>query len=262
MEWALIGVWRWPTRGFRTSVASSRLVMGYFGDDGACVLWIQLLYIVWYGLGCEHACTSWQYSCLWLKRWLPSLDPSLGRHVSARGSRHTGSSVAEEHWPLASRGGSWWDITPATLCQFILFSNLEDKARKSRDLTGACSPITLPVIVGLGGSMAAALNALAPVPTTGGREHFCARGLPIRLTLFPYWTVARHRALIDSLDPIFVFRAMVDTAPWWSRIYVGASSWSLKLFVDPYILSAGLGTPYWHPRHLAGHHLRALVSIE
>jgi len=33
---------------------------------------------------------------------------------------------------------------------------------------GACSPITLPVTVGLGGSMAVALNALAFVPETGG----------------------------------------------------------------------------------------------
>ena len=39
---------------------------------------------------------------------------------------------------------------------------------------GASSPITLPVTAGLGGSMAAALNALAPVPTTSSREHFCA----------------------------------------------------------------------------------------
>jgi hypothetical protein len=47
---------------------------------------------------------------------------------------------------------------------------------------GACSPITLPVTVGLGGSMAATLNALAPVPMTDGGERFCARGSPIRLT--------------------------------------------------------------------------------
>jgi len=39
---------------------------------------------------------------------------------------------------------------------------------KSGDLMGACSPVTLPVTVGLGGSMAVALNALASVPATGG----------------------------------------------------------------------------------------------
>jgi len=74
---------------------------------------------------------------------------------------------------------------PAALCRVVPFSNLEDKARKNRDLTGACSPITLLMTVGLGGSMAVALNALAPVPATGGGERFCARGLPIRSTLFP-----------------------------------------------------------------------------
>ena len=59
-------------------------------------------------------------------------------------------------------------MTPAVLCQYVLFSNLEDKARKSGDLTGARSPITLPVTVRLDGSMSAALNALAFVPASGG----------------------------------------------------------------------------------------------
>jgi len=50
---------------------------------------------------------------------------------------------------------------------------------------GARYPIMLPVTVGLGGSMVVASNALEPVPATGGRERFCARGLPIRSTPFP-----------------------------------------------------------------------------
>jgi len=60
------------------------------------------------------------------------------------------------------------------------------------------------------------LNDLAPVPVTDGGERFCARGSPIHSTLFPlpYSTVAGHRAVIDSLDPISVFGAMVDTVPW------------------------------------------------
>ena len=66
------------------------------------------------------------------------------------------------------------------------FLNLEDKAGKGGDVTGACSPITLPVTIGLGASMAVALNALAPIPTTGGGERFYARGLLIRSMLFPY----------------------------------------------------------------------------
>ena len=74
---------------------------------------------------------------------------------------------------------------PATLYRSVLFSNLRDKARKSGNLTGACSPITLPVTVRLDGRMAAALNALAPIPATGGGERFCARDSPIRSTPFP-----------------------------------------------------------------------------
>jgi len=110
--------------------------------------------------------------------------------------------------------GSRWDILSTILYRSVLFSNLGDKPGKSGDLRSACSPVTLLVIVGLGGSMAAALNALAPVPMTGGGERFCARGLSIRSTLFPYWTVVGHRAPFDSRDAISVFEAMVDTAPW------------------------------------------------
>ena len=80
----------------------------------------------------------------------------------------------------ASRGVPQRDITSAILCEVVLLSILGDKARKSRDLTGACSPITLPVSVGLGGSMADALNALTPIPTTGGGGRFCSRGPSIR----------------------------------------------------------------------------------
>jgi len=79
---------------------------------------------------------------------------------------------------------------------------------------GPCSHITLPVSVGLGGSMAVALNALASVPATGGGGCFCARGPSIRSTLFPYSTVAGYRALIDSVDPVSVFETTIDTVPW------------------------------------------------
>jgi len=41
---------------------------------------------------------------------------------------------------------------------------------------GACSPNTLLVTVGLGGSMAGAFNALAPIPVMGGWERSCTRG--------------------------------------------------------------------------------------
>ena len=51
-----------------------------------------------------------------------------------------------------------------------LHPTLGIKLEKSGDLTGACSPIMLPVTVGLGGSMAVTLNALASVPMIGSGE--------------------------------------------------------------------------------------------
>jgi hypothetical protein len=112
-----------------------------------------------------------------------------------------------------------WDMTFAILCRVILLSILGDKAGKSGDLTGACSPITLPVTVRLGGSIADALNSLSPVPATGGGGRFCARGplirssysrirrslvielLSIRRTLFP---CSRPRSTPGSGDYVFM----------------------------------------------------------
>jgi len=54
--------------------------------------------------------------------------------------------------------------------EWCLHPTLGIKLEKSGDLTGACSPITLPVTVGLGGSMVVALIALASVPATGGGD--------------------------------------------------------------------------------------------
>ena len=79
---------------------------------------------------------------------------------------------------------------PAALCQVIPLSILGDKAGKSEDLGGACSPIVLHVTVRLGGSMAVALNAIASVHATDGGGRFCARGL---LTLLNATTGYRRR---------------------------------------------------------------------
>jgi len=49
---------------------------------------------------------------------------------------------------------------------------------------GACSSITFHMTIGLGGSMAVALNALASVPTTGDGGRFCARGPSARSSYF------------------------------------------------------------------------------
>jgi len=60
---------------------------------------------------------------------------------------------------------------------------------------------------GLGGNAAGALNALIPVPASGGGRRPCARGLSIRTSLFPYSTVAGAPALVDSHDALPVFEA-------------------------------------------------------
>jgi len=70
-------------------------------------------------------------------------------------------------------------------------------------------PITLPMTGGLGENAADALNALVPVPASGGGWRTCARGLPIRTSLFLYSTVAGARALVDSQDALSVFVATV-----------------------------------------------------
>ena len=75
---------------------------------------------------------------------------------------------------------------------------------------------------GLGENEAGALNALVPVPTSGGGRRPCARGLSIRKSLFSYSTVAGARALVDSQDVLSVFVATIveDRAYNWG----GASS--------------------------------------
>jgi len=73
---------------------------------------------------------------------------------------------------------------------------------------GAYSLITLPVTVGLGGSLAVALNALAPVPMTGGGEHFCAQGLPARRYF-------RNRRL-QAIEPLTVCSTLLSYSRLWS----------------------------------------------
>jgi len=90
---------------------------------------------------------------------------------------------------------------------------------------GCLFPITLPVTDGLGENAAGALNALVPMPASGGVRRPCARGLPIRTSLSPYSTVAGARALGDSQDALSVFVATVVE----DRAYNWASSWRPRL---------------------------------
>ena len=63
----------------------------------------------------------------------------------------------------------------------------------------------LPVTDGLGENAAGGLNALVPVPASGGGRRPCARGPPIRMSPFPYSTVVGARSLVDSCDALSVF---------------------------------------------------------
>jgi len=60
----------------------------------------------------------------------------------------------------------------------------------------------------LGENATGALNALVPVPASGGGRCPCARRLPICSSLFPCSTVAGARALTDSQDARSVFETM------------------------------------------------------
>jgi len=100
----------------------------------------------------------------------------------------------------------------------------------------------LPVTCGLGENAAGALNALVPVPGSGGGWRPCARRLLICSSLFPYSTVACARALIDSQDALSVFEAAVveDHAHNW----VGRRIGDLDLCTDILDIDISWGTPY------------------
>jgi len=95
---------------------------------------------------------------------------------------------------------------------------------------------------GLGENAASALNALVPVPASGGGRRPCARRLPIRSSLFSYSTVASARALVDSQDALSVFEATVVE----ERAYdwVGHRVGGLDLRTDILVMHISWGTPY------------------
>ena len=94
-----------------------------------------------------------------------------------------------------------------------LYPTLGIKLEKVNISMGACSPIMLPVTVGLGGSMAVASKALASVPATGGGGALL-RSRPVdSLDAISIVDGCRYRALVDSHDLVSGFEAMVDTMP-------------------------------------------------
>ena len=94
----------------------------------------------------------------------------------------------------------------------------------------------------LGENATGVLNALVPVPASGGGRRPCARRLPIRSSLLPYSTVAGARALIDSLDTLSVFEAAVvdDRTRDWAERRIGG----LELCMDNPDMDISWGTPY------------------
>ena len=90
--------------------------------------------------------------------------------------------------------------------------------------------------------MTGTLNALVPVPVSGGGRRPCARRLPICSSLFPYSTVVGARALIDSLDALSFFEAAVvnDRTREWAERRVGG----LESCMDNLDNDISWGTPY------------------
>ena len=72
----------------------------------------------------------------------------------------------------------------------------------------------LPMAVGLGENTAGALNALVPVPASGGGRRPCARGLSIRMSQFRIRRSLSGRASADLRDPFSMFEAMVGIVFW------------------------------------------------
>jgi len=82
----------------------------------------------------------------------------------------------------------------ATPCSTL--ARLVGKAAKKERLDGCLLPITLPVTVGLGENVAGALNALVPVPASGGGRRPCAS------------------RPVDSYEPVSVFGSRCSIEPW------------------------------------------------
>ena len=90
---------------------------------------------------------------------------------------------------------------------------------------------------------AGTLNALVPMPASGGGRRPCARGLLIRMSLFPYSRVVGSRASDDSDDALSVFEATVveDRAYDWGW---GSRVGGLDFRTDTLAMYISLGTPY------------------
>jgi len=108
-----------------------------------------------------------------------------------------------------------------------------------------------PVTVGLGESMAGALNAPAPVPATGGGWCLCTRGLSIRLSHFRIRRLLFSQAYVDSHDLISVFEAMVDIELLMITRVSGGVKLGTRLMYGSFCYERRLGYPLLTPSTVA-----------
>ena len=103
----------------------------------------------------------------WLRRCLSLPDSSQGRSVLARGSDAVQSPAGCSAEFGRLEGGHDETFHPPCCALSCSDSSGGQGCKKGR-LDGCLLPITLPVTVGLGENATSALNALVPVPASGG----------------------------------------------------------------------------------------------
>jgi len=170
-------------------------------------------------------------------------DSSLGWNVFVRGSG-AAHGLADRCADFGCLEGGRDATSRLSHCAWPYSGSSEGIKLRKGGLDGCSLPISFPVTVGLGENMAGALNALLPVPATGGGRRPCARGLSIRTSHFRIRWSLSSRASVDSHDPFFVFEAMVGVVLWYSRVRAGRRVRGPDLCMGPLVMSIGWGTPY------------------
>jgi len=142
----------------------------------------------WTGLSVARLYVMAAAASEWLRCRLSSPDSSLGRNTPAQGS-DAAQSFSEQSADFGRLEGGLDEMFQPSPCTLPHSGSFGGEGCKKERLDVCLFPITLPVTVGLGDNAAGALNALVPVPASGGRRRPCARGRSIRTSLFSYSTV-------------------------------------------------------------------------
>ena len=174
-------------------------------------------------------------------------DSSLGRNVFARGS--------DAAQGLANRGADFGHLeggrdmmSRLSHCALPYSGSSRGQGCKKERLDGCLFPITLPVTAGLGENAAGTLNALVPVPASGGGRRPCSLGLLIRTSQF---RIRRP----PSSQPWSIHTTFFPCSRLWSASCFGSRACKrgrrvggLDLCTGPPVMSMGRGTPSGHPR--------------